>query len=362
MLLTKQHIMRQYLSDADVQILKDNIATAEQLGHLTTEQLEVLYRNNLFNLFVPKQYNGLELDFIDALRVEEQLATIDGSLGWTVTLCAGANMFVGFLDPNESNKVFQDAKVCFGGSGKVSGVAREEGEYYLINGTWDIVTGLQHCTVFTANCHLEVNGELQYDAEGRPVYKSFFFLPSEVTTKNSWDTLGLIATGSHSIVAEGLCVPKSRSFSITSEACTIDTPLYKFPFYPFAKFTLAVNQLGMQYHFLQEVEVYFNKLKGGVYEQFQTELLVKLQTAYHTRREAFYDLASTTWQKVQEGIELTEEECNTIDKLCKEVVYQGRDEVIQHLPYLGMYGVNNSSPISRIVRDILTACQHSLFL
>lgn len=354
--------MRQYISDADVQILKDNIAKSEEIGHLTEEQLEVLYRNNLFNLFVPKQSNGLELDFIDALRVEEQLAAIDGSLGWTVTLCSGANMFVGFLDPNESDKVFQNAKVCFGGSGKVSGVAKEEGEYYLINGTWDIVTGLPHCTVFTVNCHLEIDGILQYDVEGRPVYKSFFFLPSEVTTKSSWNTLGLIATGSHSIMAEEVRLPKTRSFSITKEACTIDTPLYKFPFYPFAKFTLSVNQLGMQKHFLQEMEVYFNQLKGGVYEQFQTELLGKLQRAYDIRKEAFYSLASTTWQKVQEGIDLTDEECDAINKLCKEVVYQGRDEVIQNLPYLGIHGVNNSSPINRIVRDMLTACQHSLFL
>lgn len=354
--------MKQYISDADIAILKDNISKAEQLGHLTDQQLEVLYSNNLFNLFVPKQYNGLELDFIEALRIEEQLACIDGSLGWTVTLCSGANMFVGFIDPEESEKIFSDKKVCFGGSGKVSGVATEEGEYYIVNGSWDIVTGLHHCTVFTANCHIKINGELQLDTEGKPIYKSFFFLPSEVTTKDSWNTVGLIATGSHTIEAKELRVSKTRSFSITSEACTIDTPLYQFPFYPFAKFTLAVNQLGMQRHYLDEVAQYFEELKGGAYEQFQTALLAKLSTAFDTRKAAFYSLAESTWFKVKEGIELTDSDHLEISNLCSDLVFQGRDEVIQSLPYLGMKGVSNDSPISRIVRDILTGCQHSLFL
>ncbi|MGL4583785.1 MAG: hydroxylase [Flavobacterium sp.] len=354
--------MKQHLNNKDKQILINEIEQAELQGHLTTNQLAVLYNNNLFNLFVPKDYNGLELDFIKALEVEEELAHIDGSLGWTVTLCSGANMFVGFINVTESKTIFSNPKVCFGGSGKVGGIAKEEDDAYIINGHWDIITGLKHCTVFTANCQLEINGVLQYNDMGNPIYKSFFFLPSEVQQINSWETIGLIATGSHSIKAVDLHVPKSRSFNISSETCTIDNALYRFPFYPFAKFTLAVNLLGMQGHFLEEMEVYFNKLRGGVYEQFQQELLTNLYKNFHTRREAFYDLASTIWQKVQEDIELTEAECNTIDTLCKEVVYQGRDEVIQNLPYLGINGVSNQSPISRIVRDILTACQHSLFL
>ena len=71
---------------------------AEQARTLTSEQLDIIYQEKWFKLFVPKAYDGLELSLPEGLRIEEALAAIDGSLGWTVTLCSGATMFIGYLD------------------------------------------------------------------------------------------------------------------------------------------------------------------------------------------------------------------------------------------------------------------------
>jgi len=54
---------------------------ADQQGILLPEQLEIIYRENWFKLFVPKEKGGLELSLREGLEIEEELACIDGSLG-----------------------------------------------------------------------------------------------------------------------------------------------------------------------------------------------------------------------------------------------------------------------------------------
>jgi hypothetical protein len=79
---------------------------------------------------VPKEYDGLEVSLPDGLKIEEALATIDGSLGWTVTLCSGATLFIGYMQKDVAATIFADKKVCFGGSGRASGVARKNSDGY----------------------------------------------------------------------------------------------------------------------------------------------------------------------------------------------------------------------------------------
>src|SRR5690606_11210465 len=87
---------------------------AEVQGVLTAEQLAIIYHHRWFKLFVPASLGGLELSLPEGVLLEEELARIDGSLGWTVTLCAGANLFVGYMDRAVGETIFADAEVCLG--------------------------------------------------------------------------------------------------------------------------------------------------------------------------------------------------------------------------------------------------------
>ena len=98
---------------------------AEALGQLHPAQLEIIYKQNWFNLFVPKEHGGLGLHLKEGLQIQEGLAWTDGSAGWTVTLCSGANYFIGFLSPEVAKEIFKDPHVCLAGSGHPSGIARK---------------------------------------------------------------------------------------------------------------------------------------------------------------------------------------------------------------------------------------------
>ncbi|MTG97307.1 MULTISPECIES: acyl-CoA dehydrogenase family protein [Myroides] len=354
--------MSNKISLEDRNILRKFVPQAEQQGYLTKEQLAILYEYNLFNLFVPKEFNGLELDFIEALEVEEELATIDGSLGWTVTLCSGANMFVGYLDSSFSQTLFSNPKVCLAGSGKVGGVAIEIEEGYIVTGHWKVATGLHHSTGFTANCRIERNGTFVTDADGNPIYKSFCFLPEEIEVVKEWDTIGLISTGSDSFNVKGVRVGRERAFSIAKETKVINNDVFSFPFLPFAKFTLAVNHIGMQAHFIELAENYFDSLSNKEYIIKHKSIIENMKSSFLNRKIMFYQKAHESWEVVKEGGDISCKMSEEIDKVCERIVFKGREDVMNCLPYLGLDVINKNSEINRVFRDLIAAGQHSLFL
>lgn len=128
------------ITDDLTENLRSYSRRAEEEGRLTAEQLAIVYDRKWFKLFVPKKYGGLELTVPEGVRLEEKLAQVDGSLGWTVTLCGGANLFVGYIDQSIANSIFIDPRVCFGGSGQASGKAIVQNDGYEVTGKWQYAT------------------------------------------------------------------------------------------------------------------------------------------------------------------------------------------------------------------------------
>lgn len=101
-----------FIDEYIISTLRKYASEAERAGSLTPQQLSIIYKEHWFNLFVPKEYGGSELSLPEALSLQEALAWTDGSTGWTVTLCSGANWFIGFLDPETAEMIFDSKKVC----------------------------------------------------------------------------------------------------------------------------------------------------------------------------------------------------------------------------------------------------------
>src|SRR5699024_10368812 len=125
-------------------------------------------KENLWNLWVPKAYGGLECSFSEGLHKLKELAKTDGSLGWTVTLCSGANYFIGNLPKKTAEDIFinPDSPVCMGGSGGVFGTAEKQGDHYLLSGKWRYATGAPYLTHFTLNAEIHENGVQLQNPDG----------------------------------------------------------------------------------------------------------------------------------------------------------------------------------------------------
>lgn len=351
-----------------IEKLRSQASLSEKIERLTNEQLAVIYEQKWFKLFVPREFGGLNLSLPQGLMLEESLAKIDGSLGWTITLCSGATMFVGYLNQDIAKELFYDTKVCFGGSGRASGKAEIIQEGYLISGKWQYATGALHNTVFTANCELVEDNKTLLNHNGTPVVKSFMFLKQEVELIQDWKVMGLKATSSDTFSVKNLKVKKDRAFEINTQYTTLNNLIYRYPFKQFAETTLAVNTLGMTLRFLELCnEILINK-QHTVNNQSQSStethkvLLLNAKRELSELKESFYAEVNKSWLQLETTNFIEENLLEIISITSRKLVKNALKWVSQLYPYCGMSAAKPSEEINRVWRNLFTASQHSIFL
>lgn len=345
--------------------VKTYASLSEEMGKLHPEILELAYQENWFKLFVPEVYGGPGKKLPEILKLEEELAEADGSLGWTVTLCAGAGWFAGFLNPVLAAEIFTDREVCFAGSGAVGGVAVKTDDGYLINGKWNYASGALHATIFTANCALKnEDGNDILDENGEPEIMSFILKKEEVNLLPGWSYFGLIATGSHAFEVKDLIVPENRTFKINKQIEIADQG-FDYPFLQLAETTLTVNTLGMTNHFIKLVEDAFY-LRTGLKRYtdgqvlFFTEELNRCKDEIQDLRKAFYNAFDRSWNQLINNSEITENTLTEVSTISRKLVHACWRNVAKLYPYCGLEAAKKESEINRVWRDIHTASQHAL--
>ncbi len=345
--------------------VKDLAFASEQLGKLHPTLLEIAYQEEWFKLYVPKVYGGPAKVLPEILRLLEELAFLDGSLGWTVTLCSGAGWFAGFLDETLAKEIFADRDVCFAGSGAVGGTAIATKDGYTLNGLWKYASGALHATIFTANCHmLNEDGTPTLAEDGQQVVKSFILLKDEVNILPGWSYFGLIATGSHAFEVKDLQVPINRTFLINDDI-RVDIPGFDYPFLQLAETTLAVNSCGMAKHFLQLTEELFYTRSGlkryseSQIDHFNSEF-TRCKSAFEQSRDEFYQAFDLSWSNLMDKKSIDEVLLRKVSLASRNLAHTSRRVTDTLFPYCGLEAAKKESEINRVWRDIHTASQHAL--
>lgn len=317
--------------------------------HLFSDELiAYIHENQWFNLWVPQSFNGLGSSFPNGLKILHDLAYCDGSLGWTVTLCSGANYFVGNLLPEIGEELFKPGKTCFGGSGMFGGTAEKIGNDYLINGTWHYATGGPYLSHFTLNALLTENGETLLDEEGHEKFLSFVLPKEAVSLIPSWGTMGLKATATHSFSVDNFCISKTYSFEYNK--FHLNDLIFKIPFRVFADLTLLVNYLGIAKHFFDASTQYLINSHVMVAQSFAQQSLTK---TIEFAEKVEYILAN----QLQIDTILTDE----IHHFGEDVVIQLNEYVMNLYPLLGIKAASENHILNQIFRDYFTATQHRNF-
>jgi alkylation response protein AidB-like acyl-CoA dehydrogenase len=330
---------------------------AEQEKNLTALQLHHIHQRRWFNMYVPKEFGGLELSLPEILRIEEGLSWADGSTGWVVTLCSGAAWFIGFLDAQLVHEVYKNDQVCIAGSGAISGTANKTNTGYEINGYWKYATGAILATAFTVNCHVKENGIPQYNPDGSPVVTSFLLKKGEVKIHPTWNSMGMIATGSHAIEANKIVVPLNRAFIIQPSRAKLSHPVFQYPFLQLAETTLAVNLSGMAYRFLDMCsEVVLKKKKTDL-----NPIVQDRRALFTSIRSDFYVHTDATWETLLSNTSIPETMLQQVSLVSHQLVHYSRDLINDLYSFCGLEAADTRTEINRVWRNFHTAAQHSLF-
>lgn len=312
--------------------------------------LNWIEKEKLWNLWVPQSYGGMEKSLTAGLKILQSLAKIDGSLGWTVTLCSGANYFIGNLQKESISDIFSFPQnpPCLGGSGGLFGSAKKEGDFYHLSGNWHYATGSSYLSHFTLNAKILHEGELVKNKDGTPKFRSFILPKDKVKIIKNWNTMGLRATVTNSFEVNN--EPIHKKYSFTYDHPKLPHSIFKIPFALFADLTLWVNYLGMSEHFLEKANLHLSPSK--------TE---NLQVLIHHINQVIFEISNAVEQQITAGQYI---EDKFIEKNHNKAVESIRDlsaQIITLYPLLGIKACRIDHPLSYIFRDYFTATQHYLF-
>jgi alkylation response protein AidB-like acyl-CoA dehydrogenase len=247
----------------------------------------------------------------------------------------------------------------------------EGGVIYEVTGSWRYATGAPHATAFTANCRIEKEGVLLENADGSPVVRAFVFLREEVTVREDWRVMGMIATASHSFSVEGLRVGEDRCFRIDGRYAFLPQAIYRYPFQAFAEATLAVNHAGMAARFIElcgegvreagEGEQGAGEREEVVAEAGKWKTLVwEAERRLEELRIVFYAVVEDSWEECVRGGEPSPELLTAVGVESRRLARESRRLVEALYPYCGLRAAQPGTEINRVWRDLHTASQHPL--
>lgn len=307
-----------------------------------------IYKQRWLQIWVPKMYGGLGFNFTNGLKLLKSLAFIDGSLGWIVTLCAGANYFSRNLKPEIAHELFKDNFTCFGGSGAIGGTAEKVNNQFLINGRWTFATGAPHLSHFTLNAVVTKNNRPVLDENGKQLIRSFIIPKDQVEIIADWQAMGMQATGTFSFTVDNILVDANHSF-IYNEFYT-DAVLDRIPFRIFADLTLLVNYLGMAEHFLNEAEKIRPQLDVSAFRNYLS-----------TEENQTYLFADKIETLLEDQQEISAEIQTEIHQFGEQLVSNLSHKILDLYFQLGIKASHTNEPVHQIFRDYFTATQHANF-
>jgi alkylation response protein AidB-like acyl-CoA dehydrogenase len=191
--------------------LAERARAGEELGVLAPETVSVLHEIGVFRITIPVELGGFALGARDTAEVVRALGRADASAGWTVIVSSASRSGLAMGD-KVRDEIFADAgtwpgPLMFGAtvfSPKVGDGRKVDGGW-MVKGRW----------AFGSGCKIARWGTVgfEYEDPGTGEKRRAMGLLSreQYTIVDDWHVMGMIATSSNSVQADGeVFVPEYR--------------------------------------------------------------------------------------------------------------------------------------------------------
>ena len=218
----------------------------ERSRRLPAPLVTALVEAGFFRMYVPKTLGGLEVDPVTLLRVVEEVARVDGAVGWSLAIGAVHGALGAYLREDVARAVYCDnPHTVVAGSVNASGKALAVEGGYRVSGRWPFGSGIQHSTWVYGNCIVFDGATPRLGPGDRPEMRFMLFPADQCEIHDTWHVSGLRGTGSHDFTATDLFVPEERSVLAFTARPYHPGTLYRCPFVTYFAASIAAPPLGM---------------------------------------------------------------------------------------------------------------------
>jgi 3-hydroxy-9,10-secoandrosta-1,3,5(10)-triene-9,17-dione monooxygenase len=225
-------------------LLREHTDAGEKARRASDEVIDALTEAGLFRLRTPSRFGGYGASARTLLDVTSALGEADGSAAWVVGLAATSAWVSGHASEQAQQEIYgQDPDARLAGNISLLPGRRVEGGV-VVSGRWPYASGSPHASWASL-------GVVVSDDADRPGEPYWCLAPvSQVTLQDTWHTVGMRGTGSHTWVGDDVFVPSHRMIPLTGLVDgtlppTEDEPHHRLTFLPVAMLDLFGPILGM---------------------------------------------------------------------------------------------------------------------
>jgi len=315
---------------------------------------------------VPKALGGAEADCKTVIEVFEELAHMDGSIGWSQMANASATSYCAFLDPEAAREmVGGKPDSVFAGQFAPRGAIKREGQGFRLSGEYGFGSGSGHASYLGGGGFvMGDNGAPEILPSGMPAYLCYFVPKAKVEMKGGWDVMGLRGTGSFDYRVPEQLVDIRHSFYLFDSPVRTGGPIYGLGAAALAGLGHAGWGLGVARRALHEIVL----IARGGRARLGSASLIDQQVFRRDLGERIFALNSVR-TLAHEVYGRMERRLHAGEKLAKI----DNDEMMGAVAYLtqvceeivtwayrnaGSQGLRNPSVIQRCFRDMLTGGLH----
>ncbi|GAA1382242.1 acyl-CoA dehydrogenase family protein [Pseudonocardia kongjuensis] len=202
-------------------LLDGEAAESEELGRLTAVADDALHAANLYGMWVPRSLGGLELDPLTSLTVIEETSRAHASAGWVLMAASlSTGTTAGYLGDEAIDELFTPGArtPILAGQGTRPGQATPVPGGFSVSGDWSFASGVRHAQYIYSAAVVAGTGEFRVTVA--PIDRAEL-------DQDSWDVLGLRATGSLDYRLRDVEVPEPFTHSALLQESPRGGALYR---------------------------------------------------------------------------------------------------------------------------------------
>lgn len=278
---------------AEIRARRDEFQT---LRHIPKDIVRGFQQVGIYRAFVPTRFGGDARSPAEFCRMVEDIASADASAGWVASFGVSAT-YLAALPPETYAAIYgRDPDTVFAGAMFPPQPARRVPGGLEVRGRWPWGSGVMGASI--------VGAGIRIDGETSALPRTAIMPRDSVIVDETWDTVGLRATGSHDIVAEGVVVPEDWTF-IRGGKPQQDDAIFRYPAMALAAQVLAVVGLGAAraaLDWLRQDALARSSITGAPSPAARAYVQIDLARAEGLlagARAAFYDAINDGWHQMQ---------------------------------------------------------------
>ena len=325
--------------------------------HISQDVIEKLQEIGLYRSFVPKQLGGDPISPTQFMKYIERLAVADGSTAWVASF-AFSTKYLCSLPADSLRKIFKESpNLVFAGATFPIQPAKKVDGGIIVNGRWPFGSGCMGASLVAVG--------VSVPGKGDEVFKQMAVIPkSQISIDETWDTMGMSATGSHTMVVEDVFVPDDMIL-LRDAPTSIPAPEYLYPTVTLAAQVLAVCGLGTARAAIDHIVAVGQTSKSITgaptlgdrtnVQMFIAEADAKLQSA----KSWFYATTDDAWASIQKDGEISREQNLALRLSASHAAKTGSEVARMCFDMTGTMGIFNKNPMSQYLADSMVTAQHA---